>query len=149
MLGQSFREKAQNDSVMAQYREGIKNLHFTGHVEGEEKFNYIKEAKILVNTSIHEALPVTFLEALAYGTLLVSCQNPESLTEKFGIYTGPVLGDGFDKIDLFVEAIRSLMENEEKRQALSIAGYEYVKQVHNVPDFIRNTRELIRREARR
>lgn len=149
MLGQSFREKAQNDSVMAQYRSGIKNLHFTGHVEGEEKFNYIKEAKILVNTSIHEALPVTFLEALACGTLLVSCQNPEELTEKFGVYTGPVLGDGFDKIDLFVEAIRSLMENEEKRQALSIAGYEYVKQVHNVPDFIRNTRELIRREARR
>ena len=134
---------------MAQYRSGIKNLHFTGHVEGEEKFNYIKEAKILVNTSIHEALPVTFLEALACGTLLVSCQNPEELTEKFGVYTGPVLGDGFDKIDLFVEAIRSLMENEEKRQALSIAGYEYVKQVHNVPDFIRNTRELIRREARR
>ena len=149
MLGQSFREKEQNDSIMEKYRSGIDNLHFTGHVEGEEKFNYIKDAKILVNTSIHEALPVTFLEALAYGTLLVSCQNPESLTEKFGIYTGPVLGDGFDKLDLFVEAIRTLINNEEKRKALSIAGYEYVKQIHNVPDFIRNTRELIRREARK
>lgn len=147
MLGQSFREKSQNESIMKQYRTGIENLHFTGHVEGEEKFKYIKDAKILVNTSIHEALPVTFLEALAYGTLLVSCQNPENLPEKFGSYTGPVLGDGFDKIDLFVNAIRSLIKNEEKRKELSIAGYEYVKQIHNVSDFIRNTRALIRKEA--
>ena len=149
MLGQSFREKSQNDSIMNQYHSGIDNLHFTGHVEGEEKFKYIKEAKILVNTSIHEALPVTFLESLAYGTLLVSCQNPENLTEKFGVYTGPVLGDGFDQIELFVDAIRSLLQDEERRKTLSIAGYEYVKQIHNVSDFIRNTRALIRQEARR
>ena len=147
MLGQSFREKAQNDSIMEQYRHGIDNLHFVGHVEGEEKAGYIRDAKILVNTSIHEALPVTFLEALAYGTLLVSCRNPEGLTEQFGVYTGPVLGDGFDKVDLFVNAIKSLMSDEERRKQLSVAGYEYVKRTHNVPDFIRNTRALLREEA--
>ena len=56
MLGQTFREKSQNESIMAGYRD-IPNLHFVGHVEGEEKMKYIREAKILVNTSIHEALP--------------------------------------------------------------------------------------------
>lgn len=149
MLGQSFREQSQNDNVMEQYRNGISNLHFVGHLEGEEKFRYIKNAKILVNTSIHEALPITFLEALACGTLLVSCQNPEELTSQFGIYTGLVLGDGFDKIDLFVEAIRTLMKDETRRKQLSVAGYNYVKTVHNVDDFIRNTRNLIRQEAAR
>ena len=149
MLGQSFREKAQNDSIMEQYRHGIPNLHFVGHVEGEEKNGYIRDAKILVNTSIHEALPVTFLEALAYGTLLVSCRNPEGLTEKFGIYTGQVLGDGFDKIDLFVNAIKTLMTDEDRRKELSVAAHEYVKRTHNVTDFIRNTRALLREEAAR
>lgn len=147
MLGQSFREKAQNDSIMEKYRHGIANLHFVGHVEGEEKAKYIRDAKILVNTSIHEALPVTFLEALAYGTLLVSCRNPEGLTEKFGIYTGPVLGDGFDNVHIFVNAIKALMSDDERRKSLSVAGHEYVKRTHNVPDFIRNTRALLREEA--
>ena len=39
-----------------------------------------------------------FLEALSYGTVLVSNRNPEDLTSKFGIHIGDVLGDGFDKV---------------------------------------------------
>jgi glycosyltransferase involved in cell wall biosynthesis len=70
----------------------IENLHFAGHVDGLEKEQYLKDAKILVNTSIHEALPISFLEALSFGTLLVSNRNPEELTEKFGIHVGDVLG---------------------------------------------------------
>ncbi|MEG1864505.1 MAG: glycosyltransferase [Alistipes sp.] len=149
MLGQATREKDQNDSVMAQYRSGIDNLHFTGHLEGAAKFQYIKDAKILVNTSIHEALPVTFLEALAYGTLLVSCQNPDDLTARFGSYVGPVLGDGFEKVDLFVDAIRGLMNDEARRKERSVAACQYVKRVHNVDDFIRNMRALIREQVAR
>lgn len=105
------------------------------------------EAKILVNTSIHEALPISFLEALSYGTLLVSNRNPENLTEKFGIYVGEVLGDGFDKVDLFTQAIRTLIENEQLRVKKAEAAINYVKQVHNVPDFIKTIREIIYNEA--
>ncbi len=149
MLGQTFREKSRNESIMNKYHTGIPNLHFTGHVEGKEKFNYIRDAKIMVNTSIHEALPITFLEALAYGTLLVSCQNPENLTEKFGIYTGTVLGDGFDSIDLFVNAIRTLMTDEDKRKKLSVEGHSYVKNIHSTELFIKNMRQLIREESKK
>ena len=134
---------------MAPYRTGIPNLHFTGHLEGEEKFRHIKDAKILINTSIHEALPVTFLEALACGTLLVSCQDPDGMTSRFGIYTGPVLGDGYDKVDLFVDAVRTLIKDEARRKELSVAAREYVRTVHGVGEFIRNTRSLIRENALR
>ena len=142
MLGQTFREKSQNESIMAGYR-NIPNLHFVGHVEGEEKMKYIREAKILVNTSIHEALPITFLEALAYGTLLVSCRNPEDLTSKFGRYTGPVLGNGFDKVPLFTSAIEELIENEGLRKELSCKAVEYIREIHPVHKFQQHMRKLI------
>ena len=144
MLGQTFREKGRNETVMARYREGIPNLHFVGHVEGEEKERYIREAKILVNTSIHEALPVTFLEALAYGTLLVSCRNPEELTSRFGEFVGTVLGDGFDRVPDFVAAVERLMTDEERRRRLSCEAVRYIRDVHSVHNFQRDMRRTVK-----
>ena len=142
MLGQSFREKDKNTAIMAKYYD-IPNLHFAGHVDGQEKEQYLKDAKILVNTSIHEALPVSFLEALAYGVCLVSNRNPEYLTEKFGIWTGQINGDGFDKVDLYVDAIKQLMSDESRRQKLAEDGRKYVEKVHNVSRFINDLRSEI------
>lgn len=143
VLGQTFREKDKNESIMSKYQ-NLKNLHFVGHVDGEEKSNYIKNAKILVNTSIHEALPISFLEALAYGTLLVSNRNPENLTSKFGVWTGQINGDGFDQIEKYVNAVDSLMKNENKRKELSILARKYVEDIHNVPKFITDLRVAIK-----
>ena len=143
MIGQSFREKSKNESIMNKYNDGISNLHFTGHLEGEEKMKYIRDAKILVNTSIHEALPITFLEALAYGTLLVSNRDPENLTSKFGKYVGPVLGDGFDKIDLYVDAIKELLKDESEYTELSCKAVDYIREIHPVDKFQDELRSLI------
>ncbi|WP_309703879.1 glycosyltransferase [Acinetobacter baylyi] len=121
----------------------IPNLSFVGHVEGEEKIKYLKEAKILVNTSIHEALPISFLEALSYGTLLVSNRNPEDLTSKFGIHVGDVLGDGFDKIDLYVNAIHQLLNDEENRKKVSSEAISYIKNTHDVDKIVPKLRNAI------
>lgn len=144
MLGQTFREKEENETVLSRYKTGIPNLHFVGHVEGEEKNKYIREAKILVNTSIHEGLPITFLEALAYGTLLVSCRNPDDLTSKFGEFVGTILGDGFDGVPKFVSAIEDIMSDEERRKKLSREAVSYIREVHSVHKFQREVRQLIK-----
>lgn len=146
ILGQTFREKGKNSKIMDEYK-NIPNLHFAGHVDGKVKEKYIKEAKILVNTSIHEALPVSFLEALAYGTLLVSNRNPEDLTSQFGVWVGDVLGDGFDKVDLYVNAIKSLMLNDKKRQKIAKKAIDYIKKVHNVDKFTVDLRKVIYEES--
>ncbi|MBM7071094.1 glycosyltransferase family 4 protein [Shewanella sp. 202IG2-18] len=143
VLGKSFRESERNKKVLDQYK-SLPNLHFVGHVEGEEKNNYLKEAAILVNTSIHEALPVSFLEALSYGTLLVSCQNPDDLTSQFGRFTGTVIGDGFEKVPLFVEAINELMNDDALRYELGSKAIYYIKQNHNISSFQSVLRKLIR-----
>ncbi|MDP8039889.1 MULTISPECIES: glycosyltransferase family 4 protein [Pasteurellaceae] len=135
MLGQTFRDAERNSEIMTKYQ-NIPNLHFAGHVDGEQKNQFLKDAKILVNTSIHEALPISFLEALSYGTLLVSNQNPDNLTSKFGVHIGQVLGDGFEDVHLYIDAIRSLINNEKKNIELSQNAIKYIKKIHSVPQFI-------------
>lgn len=145
VLGQTFRDKEKNSEIMKPYCD-ISNLHFTGHVDGKIKERFLSEAKILVNTSIHEALPVSFLEALSYGTLLVSNRNPENLTSKFGIWVGDILGDGFDKIDLYVDAIRKIISNDKWRMKTARQAIDYVRERHNVSRFIHDLRQVIRQE---
>lgn len=122
----------------------VKNLKFMGHVSGEKKDKILRESKILVNTSIHEAIPVSFLEAISYGLKIVSCQNPDNITEKNGYSTGLVLGDGLDKIDIFKLGIEKCL-NEYNEEEIKKSIKE-VKENHNINKFIKNTRELIKGE---
>ena len=148
MLGQTFREKEKNQEIIAKYGQ-IPNLHFVGHVEGEQKAQFLKDSKILVNTSIHEALPISFLEALAYGTLIVSNRNPENLTSKFGVWVGDVLGDGFDKVDLYVNAIQEILEHDEQRSTKAKLAVSYVRYVHNTDLIIENLRYVLHTVAKK
>ena len=66
-----------------------------------------------------------------------------SLTSKFGIHVGDVLGDGFDKVELYVEAIQKLMQNDSIREEKAKAGMAYVKNIHNIADFTTNLRKII------
>lgn len=145
VLGKINTHKANTAAFWKQYQ-NIPNLHFAGHVDGEMKNQFLKDAKILVNTSVHEALPVSFLEALSYGCTLVSNRNPDSLTEKFGIWIGDVLGNGFESIDLYADAVRKLMTDDKLRSKLAQAGRKYVEQVHNIPRFVRDMRNVIYQE---
>ena len=149
VLGQSTRDAARNEALVAPYR-SLPNLHFLGHLEGEAKYRQLLEAKVLVNTSIHEALPISFLEALACGTLLVSNRNPDHLCERFGRYVGPVLGDGFESVPRFVAAIRSLLAMDEaEAQALRARAVAYIQEVHAPARCQARLRELIRLEVAR
>ncbi|WP_036772523.1 glycosyltransferase family 4 protein [Photorhabdus australis] len=146
VLGRVYRDDDKNHEIIAGYK-NIENLHFIGHIEGKQKDAILRDAKILVNTSIHEALPVSFLEALSFGTLLVSNRNPDDLTSKFGIHVGNVLGDGFDKVDLFVSAIRELMQDDIKRQEIAKQAIDYIKKHHSNNDFISKAHQIIKNEV--
>lgn len=142
VLGQVFRDKEKNLKSMPQYQES-NNLHFVGWVEEEEKKRFLKDAKILVDTSTQEAIPRSFLEALSYGTLIVSARNPANMPEWFGRWVEDVFADGFDKVALFVHAIEELLSNEELRQKKSVAARQYIEQSYNVERFSQNLRKII------
>ncbi|MCP1223116.1 glycosyltransferase family 4 protein [Sebaldella sp. S0638] len=121
----------------------IKNIKFFGHINGEEKEDILTKTQILVNTSIHEAIPISFLEALSYGASIVSCQNPDDITEMFGKYIGKVSGEGHESIEKFVLAVKELMENRETLYNNRKNGREYVCKVHSIEKFTQTLRKII------
>lgn len=106
------------------------NLRLLGHVDGPAKTKLLGAAWLLVNTSIHEALPISFLEALHGGTPIVSCRDPERVTSRFGVYVGELDGSGLDGLDALVAGVERLVEDREARERLGENGREWVRATH-------------------
>ena len=120
----------------------LPNLKFLGYVGGREKANLLNRCWAVINTSIHEGLPVSFIEAFSYGKCVISCQNPDGLVERFGFFTGNFQGDGLEKqfLDAFSEKIKECLNNEEGRRSKGKRARRYVEQTHTFENF--NTRLL-------
>lgn len=148
VLGKFFRHQEDNRRMVEPYmKEDIQNLHFMGHVDGAEKAELIKEAKILLNTSIWEGIPISWLECLSFGTVVVSCLDNEHLSSKYGRFVGEILGDGFEQVDKFIPAIRELMENEEEYKKLAAEGMAYIRQDHGIKRFQKSLRKVLVKES--
>lgn len=150
LMGKFHRAEENNRKILEPYMDGsIKNLHFTGHLEGEEKEKLIRDSRILLNTSIWEGIPISWLEAMQYGTAIVSCLDNENIPSKFGAFTGEILGNGFDKTDLFVPAIKKLMEDDKYYSQKANAAIKYLRRTHNIDKFIFGLRKIINTELKR
>ena len=112
------------------------NVTVLGHVEGEAKRSVLGSAWMIVNTSIHESLPISFLEALHCGTPIVSCQDPEGVTSRFGRYVGRFDGSGLDALDAFEDAIESLLDDDDLRLRLGAEGREWARANHTPESFL-------------
>lgn len=144
VMGKFHRDEEKNRKPLERYLNGnIPNLHFMGHMEGAEKEKLIKESRVLLNTSIWEGIPISWLEALQYGTTIVSCLDNESLPSRFGKYVGDILGDGVDQADLFIPAIRELMENDELYADKAQKAVEYMRKVHSVEKFKQDMKQAL------
>ena len=123
----------------------IDNLHFTGHVDGDVKNNHIKTAKLLLNTSIWEGIPVSWLEALSYGTLIVSAFDRDNIVTRFGTFVGEVMGDGTEElsIKMFTDAIEYWMTHDWERRATAQTAIDFIRDRHSIEAFASNLRAEI------
>lgn len=144
------RNEAANAKTLEPYRNPdgsskIRNLHFTGHVDGGVKSRHIKTAKLVLNTSIWEGIPVSWLEALSHGTLIVSAFERDDIVGRFGTFVGEVMGDGTDEADLkrFTTAIEYWMTHDLERNATAQKAIEFVRDRHSIPIFVNNMRAAI------
>lgn len=138
--GQIHEKKMQE--IMKPYH-NLENCHFIGHIEGNEKKKLLRDSKILINSSIHEAIPISFLEAMSYGMLLVSNRNPDNLTSRFGVSVKQINGNGYDSVDSFVEAIENIMSHPEDYAKKALEARNYIQSCHSINKFIGDLRSLI------
>jgi glycosyltransferase involved in cell wall biosynthesis len=134
--------KAHNEGKDRKLREvysTIKNLEFRGFLEREEKERALDESWIIINTSVSECLPVSFLEAAAHRCAILSPHDPDRFASNFGCH---VVNGGFS------EGLKWLL-NSERWKKLGEKGYNYVKETHEVSHVVdmhmRIYKELIER----
>jgi glycosyltransferase involved in cell wall biosynthesis len=100
----------------------LKNLKFHGWTFEGQKSKVLERSWVLVNTSIHEALPTAFLEAWAHECAVLSGVNPDGLVDRFGQC---VRDDGY------AEGLRKLLASDVWRE-MGREGRRYVERQHAV-----------------
>ncbi len=118
------------------------NVKLMGHIGGTEKVKLLSEAWVLINTSIHEGLAVSFLEALKCETPILSCVDPENVVSRFGVYVGRWEGTGETAIPYFIEGLNRLLTQHQWRIELGQKGKQWVTQTHNKEQFIASFNQL-------
>lgn len=117
-MGRAHGEE--RDRKLRRRYSGIRNLDMPGFVEGREKHRLLDESWILVNTSVSECLPVSFLEAAAHRCAILSFHDPDGFASNFGCH----VADGH--LD---QGLISLLECDRWRDR-GESGFEYVSRVH-------------------
>ncbi len=102
-----------------------KNIQLLGHVEGEEKINLFKECNIYVLPSYSEGLPISVLEAMAFG-LPVITTNVGGLKyffqdQKMGYLTEPKNSNNLEK------SIQQLLHDKDKRIKIGEFNFNYAQ----------------------
>ena len=101
-IAMGMSNDATSDARLRRFFRGIPNLCCPGFVSEGEKSRILEESWALVNTSVREALPVSFLEAFAHEAVIVSGEDPDGLTSRYGYLVES--GD-------YAGALRSMLED--------------------------------------
>lgn len=112
----------------------IPNLELTGFVAEEEKSKILERSWALINTSIREALPISFLEALAHETPILSGENPDGLTSDYGFHVTN---------DDYAEALRTMLATDGWRERGRL-GRRLVEEVYEVDKVVDRHVEIYR-----
>ncbi len=133
------------DRIISQYNH-LKNLHFLGRIGQKKKNEILGEVWGLINTSIHEALPVTFVEALSHGKLSISSQEYDEDLRDFGFSAGEILGEGLgeDSLNKFAVFIERLVSMKNDLPELGLRGREFVEQNFTFDRYAKTLSEITR-----
>jgi glycosyltransferase involved in cell wall biosynthesis len=125
-----FREQLVNEIGILGLSDVVSFHDFVTDVESE-----IKNADIVLNFSQSEALSMTCLESVFYGTALIAtrCGGPEEIIvhDKTGILVP--IGD----TDAMSNAILRLAGDPELRRNMTLAGKDHIKQQFDINQFIK------------
>ncbi|MFQ5634525.1 MAG: glycosyltransferase family 4 protein [Gammaproteobacteria bacterium] len=113
------------DRELRQRYEPLGNVELPGFIDqftSPRFFELLSSAWVLVNTSLREGLPRTFMEAAAAGCAILSRVDPDGFASRFGFRA--------DR-DNFEEGLRWLLANDRWR-ALGQAAHDYVAETYEL-----------------
>lgn len=103
----------------------LPNLKIRGFVDqfdGQGLFELLGKSWVLVNTSVRESLPTTFVEAAGHGCAILSEINPDGFASRFGFHVQR--GD-------YAGGLSALLKGDSWRTC-GRRGFEEVRQIHSV-----------------
>lgn len=113
------------------------NIRFHGHVEGLVKQSILQNAWVVINTSIHEALPISFLESFSMGIPVLAMQNPDELASRFGVFSGRWNGDGLEGLASLERGLNELLKDKSSSLEIGAKCAEWVRNTHSQDLFVR------------
>jgi glycosyltransferase involved in cell wall biosynthesis len=116
-MGQSHNPE--KDRALREAYSKVPNLRLTGFVSEAEKQEILGRSWATINTSIREALPVSFLESLANCTPVISGEDPDRLVSRYGY---PVVDEDYQA------GLEWLLESSSWRKAGAM-GRKHVENV--------------------
>lgn len=143
VLGKVNDGKTGEKNIFEKYK-NLKNLHMEGLVDGEKKKQFLKDAKVIMVTSIHEAVQTAQLEAMAYGAVPVSNLDPDGITSEHGIWIGDVHGDGLESVDKYANAVKKIMEDDKLRTKLAKKSIAYIRKDRDYEHWAKEVRREIK-----
>ncbi len=112
MIGPPDHDKTRQESMMNRIRK-LSNFDYLGRLTQEQVNEYIAQSHILVNTSLWEGFPNTFIQAWMRKVPVVSLNvNPD------GVFDDKSLGFISAGYDQFNKQVRLLCENDEIRESM-------------------------------
>ena len=105
----------------------LPNLNFQGFVPYHLVNEYFQKATLLVNTSVTEAFPITFIQAWANNAPVVSLKvDPDNVirNEQLGFYSGST--------KQLIFHVELLLKDEELRRDMGTNARNYVEREHDI-----------------
>lgn len=99
----------------------IENLRFVGPIAPDEVHNYYRRAQLVINTSVYEGFPNTFLESWRFETPVISLSfDLDGLLKN---EVGGMLSGDMHKLR---EDVQNVIEDVQKRSELGASGRQLV-----------------------
>ena len=99
----------------------LKNVTYHGWKPGND---FLKNSSILISTSEYEGLPLSILEAQAYGTVPIAFNSYASLEDVVQNGVTGVIIEKFGDCEAFADSLAELMTQKEKREAIAGAAFD-------------------------